>query len=84
MKHEHSCNCGTGKGSPHETGKDGCMRFMTSSPIPCEDDMWEVGHPDNVHKINNYNLRQQRGYHQHPCGCWSRQEGSTNSLPDET
>lgn len=65
MNHEHSCYCGTAEKVPHETGKDGCQRFIVDPP------------PDD---ITEYTAKHQRGYHQHPCGCWSRWEGSTNSL----
>ena len=65
--HDHTCHCGTSDaGTAHETGHDGCQRFMT-------------GQPDfTIASMYNYTV--QRGYHQHPCGCWSRWEGSTNSL----
>jgi hypothetical protein len=43
-------------------------------------DRWLVDGVD----ITGYTLREQRGYHQHPCGCWSRSPGSSNSVdPDD-
>lgn len=82
MKHDHICHCGTGKPTPHETGKGGCQRFMTDAPmrVPETDDYWEV----DGERITYTTLIQQRGYYMHPCGCWSRWPGSVNSLPDET
>jgi len=58
---------------------------MVAPPNPAPDDpkygkMWEV----DGRVITDYTLRAQRGYHQHKCGCWSRWQGSVNSLPDET
>lgn len=83
---KHPCCCGTATHTPHEVGKDGCKRFMTEAPelIPPDNrqgfNQWTVdGHP-----VSDYTLRFQRGYSQISCGCWSRWEGSVNSLPDET
>ena len=77
--HDHTCHCGTGKTEPHKTGTEGCVRFMVEPPVQYTDG-WLV----DGQMITDYTLRDQRGYHQHPCGCWSRWPGSTNSLPDET
>ena len=82
---KHLCWCGMSEQTPHEVGKNGCQRFMTTSPEPAGDDpvlgkMWRV----DGHVITDYTLRQQRGYSQNDCGCWQRWAGSTNSLPDET
>lgn len=68
VEHDHTCHCGTANTTPHETGKCGCIRFMTDAPA------LEDG------QTIEYPYKQQRGYHQHPCGCWSRWDGSKNSL----
>lgn len=75
-EHDHSCNCGTATVTPHETGTHGCERFMTKAPDKLEGDRWHV----DGKIITGYSLREQRGYHQHRCGCWSRHEGSENSI----
>jgi hypothetical protein len=77
--HQHECHCGTGRLTPHVTGEDGCVRFMTAAPV-CEGETWHI----NGSLVTDYTLREQRGYHQHPCGCRSRWLGSINSIPDET
>ena len=74
--HNHTCHCGTATKTPHNTGEDGCVRFMTAAPLPCIDSKWLV----EGQKITDFTLRQQRGYHQHECGCWSRSPGSSNSI----
>lgn len=75
--HDHTCHCGTSSSDHgHMTGHLGCVRFMTDAPVPMEQNMWLVG----GHLISDYTLRQQRGYHQHPCGCWSTHGESHNSL----
>lgn len=74
-EHEHSCYCGLVEGR-HETGAPGCLRFMTEAPAVRPDDRWFV----DGEEITDYTLRQQRGYRQHDCGCWSRQRGSDNSI----
>lgn len=68
--HDHSCHCGTGpdRAYPHETGQEGCVRLMTDPPDPT---------------LSEFTIKQQRGYHQHPCGCWSRFPDSVNSLEGE-
>lgn len=81
----HPCHCGYGKTTPHETGEDGCVRFVTVPPDPAPDDprlgkMWLV----TGSVITDFTLRQQRGYSEHPCGCWTTHGESNNSLPDET
>ena len=74
--HDHSCSCGGSLGQ-HITGYCGCLREMTVTPHPLENDKWEVGGV----AITDTSLREQRMYHQHPCGCWSRaKSGSTNSI----
>ena len=75
----HRCNCGTGEPTPHNVGTGGCVRFLTDAPVK-NGDMWIVD--DAI--VTDYTLRWQRGYFQHDDGCWSRWEGSVNSLPDET
>jgi len=72
----HRCYCGTGKPTPHNTGEGGCVRFMVAAPIPADDGMWIV----DGHCVTDYTLRQQRGYHRHVDGCWSRWPGSVNSI----
>lgn len=69
--HDHRCWCGTSSvpNHPHETGENGCIRYM-------------VEPPDLSDGTTMYTYKQQRGYYQHPCGCWSRHPGSTNSLED--
>lgn len=68
--HDHECYCGTSYiGGKHETGHDGCVRYMTDPP-------------DLTDGTTMYTYKYQRGYHQHPCGCWSRWPGSINSLED--
>jgi hypothetical protein len=77
------CNCGTASQSPHEIGKFGCVRFLTTAPVlvgkhPVLDcNMWDTG--DNE-PITEYSLISQRGYYQHQDGQWSRWESSTNSI----
>lgn len=65
-QHDHRCFCGTTKCVPHEIGRDGCERYMTEPP--------------DLTEATLFTYTQQRGYHQHPCGCWSRWPGSVNSL----
>lgn len=79
QKHDHICHCGTGEPNPHETGTGGCVRYMTVAPVRVGEN-WLV----DGHEVTDFTLHQQRGYHQHPCGCWSCSPGSSNSLPDET
>lgn len=80
--HEHSCHCGTASHTPHETGTDGCVRSIVATPKPAPNhpehgfQMWEV----DGHVITDFTLRQQRGYYQHPCGCWSSHGDSVNSI----
>jgi len=76
--HAHICGCGTASQSPHLIGELGCVRFMVKAPRPvsCADDRWIV----DGQNVTGYTLRDQRGYYQHPCGCWSRSPGSTNSI----
>lgn len=76
VRHDHQCSCGTATHTPHETGTCGCVRYMTEAPAVRPDDRWFV----DGHEITDYTLRQQRGYHQHDCGCWSRWPGSENSI----
>ena len=75
-KHYHSCTCGMAEQTPHEVGTHGCVRYMTEAPAVRPDDHWLV----DGETITGYTLRQQRGYWQHPCGCWSRWVGSDNSI----
>lgn len=63
--HNHDCYCDCGKKTPHIIGEDGCQRVMTEPP--------------DYTKATEFTYREQRGYHQHECGCWSRSPDSTNS-----
>lgn len=80
---KHECQCG-GIDHPHTIGKAGCFRYMTEAPIPAGKhpelgcDTWKMPNEDGA--ITDFTLRQQRGYHQHECGCWSRSDGSFNSV----
>ena len=74
-EHDHTCHCG-GLSHEHQTGDRGCFRIMVIPPDKLEGDRWHVGGKI----ITGYSLREQRGYHQHTCGCWSRHEGSDNSI----
>jgi hypothetical protein len=90
MKHDHRCYCGTATpnhkwGEAHAIGKCGCVRRMavgTEIPKPAPPhsemgfDMWEVSGA----AITDYTLKHQRGYAQHPCGCWSHWCDSVNSI----
>lgn len=75
-KSKHICYCGTADHTPHEIGQDGCVRRMEEPPINMENGYWRVG----MHDITDFTLRQQRGYHQHECGCWSSWKDSVNSI----
>lgn len=75
MNHDHTCHCGTGPES-HSTGEGGCVRFMTKAPVPLPNNWWLL----DLEEVTDFTLREQRGYHQHPCGCWSRWPGSVNSI----
>jgi hypothetical protein len=77
--HDHTCGCGTSQSDHgHTTSHLGCVRSMVDAPTALEHDMWLV----NGNVISDYTLKQQRGYHQHPCGCWSSHGGSSNSIGD--
>jgi predicted nucleotidyltransferase len=82
---EHLCSCGKATHYPHETGKSGCTRRISSiTPIRNAEKVnthqeWQVGD----HSVSDYTLKEQRGYRQYECGCWTRARESTNSLPDE-
>ena len=65
-QHDHRCFCGTTTCVPHEIGRDGCERYMTEPP--------------DLTEATLFTYEQQRGYFQHPCGCWSRWPESVNSL----
>lgn len=83
-QHDHSCHCGTADVTPHKINTRGCVRFMTAAPEPMDDLHAELNAVDrwcvDGQEITGYTMRDQRGYFQHPCGCWSRHEGSTNSI----
>jgi hypothetical protein len=72
IHHSHACNCCPGVSHQVE-GQDGCRNIMVAaSAVPVEyaggEDKWLL--PDGV--VTGYVMRNQRGYHKHPCGCWSR------------
>lgn len=73
---DHQCHCGTATSTPHNVGENGCLRILTPAPVPRADNRWFV----DGSEITDFTLRQQRGYYQHPCGCWSRCPGSENSI----
>lgn len=75
----HTCNCGTSDHVPHLIGEDGCIRRMAEAPTPGKHAGWIV----DGFQISDFTLRQQRGYHQHACGCWSWAGTSVNSIGDE-
>lgn len=74
-EHDHTCHCG-GLNQAHQTGERGCFRIMVMPPEKQGDSHWRV----DGHCITDYTLKEQRGYCQHSCGCWSRHEGSVNSI----
>ena len=74
------CNCG-GRNSEHLIGQVGCYREAARHKprkISCEKDRWFVA----GQTITGTTLREQRMYHQHFCGNWSRPIGgiSENSI----
>lgn len=76
--HDHTCRCAFGVPIPHLVSTDGCCRDMVTAPEKLQNDFWLV---DGA-TITGYSLREQRGYYQHSCGCWSRprEQGSENSI----
>jgi len=82
----HACYCGCGAFTPHLIGEHGCLRKMVATPAEFgrdperHTDLWLV----DGQLITEYTMREQRGYHRHECGCWSRTAGSDNSIPDNT
>lgn len=79
------CSCGCTLPPNHSLGVFECLRervINNPTKIKVFEDMWFV--EGNV--ITGFTLREQRGYHQHSCGGWSRPKDheSTNSLSDET
>ena len=86
--HDHSCHCGTASpniGTPHQIGQAGCVRRLVAAPVLLSkggtdfEDRWLVGDADGQ-PITGFTLFQQRGYFQHPCGCWSNSQESSNSI----
>lgn len=81
----HECGCGGVATFPpfHNIGSFGCYRYMTTPPKECGNhetlgcQTWEV---EGQVGITDFTLRQQRGYHQHKCGCWSTHGDSFNSI----
>lgn len=66
-KHNHICYCGANlKSTGHEIGHNGCQRYMVEPP--------------DLTLATLFIYKEQRGYRQHDCGCWSRWIGSSNSL----
>lgn len=74
--HDHTCHCGTGCSTPHETGTNGCVRSIVETPVKTESGTWRV----DGREISEFTLIQQRGYFRHACGCWSNHSGSSTSL----
>jgi hypothetical protein len=79
------CSCGCGLLPNHQLGFGDCLRervFAKPRKKSGETDRWVV----DGHTITTFTLTQQRGYHLHNDGNWSRPKDheSTNSLPDET
>jgi hypothetical protein len=86
----HLCYCGGVKENPegkgHATGTGLCFREFCQAPQPAgkhktisDCQMWLV---DGT-RITDFTMRQQRGYHRHSCGCWSRSKsGSINSIEE--
>lgn len=72
------CCCG-GIHREHRIGDENCFReAVINPPVKLCNDWWNVEGSD----ITGYTLREQRLYHQHECGCWSRPKGggSVNSI----
>lgn len=68
------CGCG-GVIVPHHVGDKGCFRTMVAAPLPAAvksdlGPLWNL--PGVAGSVTDFTLRQQWGYHQHPCGLWSR------------
>jgi len=80
-----NCSCGCGLQPGHVLGEGVCFReHVKQKPrrVSGSNDRWFV----DGHTITGFTLTQQRGYHLHNCGNWSRPKDheSMNSLPDET
>lgn len=78
------CSCGGRLKPNHLLGIPGCLREkVLGKPrrVSGENDKWIV----DGQVVTGTTLRQQRLYHQHPCGNWSRPRDMepSNSLPDE-
>lgn len=74
--HNHTCHCGA-YDLAHRTGEHGCYREMCPAPRVLANGFFEVAGVI----INPHSLYDQRLYHKHPCGCWSRaKDGSSNSI----
>ncbi len=74
------CKCG-GMSVEHNIEDPDCFREkVLVNPIPVQNtnDRWIV----DGHEITGTTLREQRGYHEHPCGNWSRPKDheSENSI----
>lgn len=75
------CNCG-GIEEKHRVGEEACLREqvpVNPRPFPPFEDKWIM--EDDV-VITGTTLREQRGYHRHNDGNWSRpkDQGSENSI----
>jgi hypothetical protein len=75
--HDHTCHCGVASTSPHIVGTYGCPRRIVDAPLKTTAiGYWMV----DGGLITDFTLREQRGYHQHPCGCWSTTGEHSNSV----
>lgn len=75
------CTCG-GSERVHKVGDRNCLRekvLIKPRPFPKFEDKWILEH-DEV--VTGTTLREQRGYHQHRGGSWSRPKdhSSENSI----
>lgn len=87
------CNCGYGDGENHTIGEGSCARFIVTDPKEIPTNRRQIYNPDwfpdNVwvwdidnYFITEYTLFNQRLYHQHENGLWSRPKSrdSVNSV----
>lgn len=81
------CHCGGMEGT-HFVGEGSCYREVVPAPVLLEEasNDWAERWLVEGSEVTGYTLKQQRLYHHHRDGIWSRPKGggSINSLPDET